>query len=135
MKVYYAHCLAIYNTPQEARDIALLERLGFEVYNPNNPEVADAMKRLKTKPAREWKWGTVDVMDYFRPLVARCDALAFRALPDGSIPSGVAKEIGFARDTLVGGTGLPVFELPAAVTRRALSVEATREYLAEIGQR
>ena len=34
MLVYYAHCQAIYGTPQEDRDIALLEKLGFEVVNP-----------------------------------------------------------------------------------------------------
>ena len=36
-KAYYAHCLSIFNTPQERRDVAVLETLGFEVYNPPAP--------------------------------------------------------------------------------------------------
>lgn len=36
MKVYYAHCMTIYDTPQETRDLKLLEKdLGYEVLNPN----------------------------------------------------------------------------------------------------
>jgi hypothetical protein len=56
--------------------------------------------------------------------------LAFRALPDGTIPSGVAQEIKWA-----GEAGIPVIELPSAVNRRTLTLDQTREYLKEIGQR
>lgn len=114
--VYYAHPLSLYNTPQEARDIAALENMGFTVLNPNEA-VHDAGYKVQG-------------MDYFKDIVQRCQGLAFRAFADGSIPAGIVKEIGYAREV-----GLPVIELPSAITRRALSVEATRETLSELGYR
>lgn len=123
--IYYAHCMAIYNTPQEARDVALLEALGFAVCNPNAPAHAEAVAQLKGTGGP----GT-DVMPYFLNLVARCDALAFRALPGGILPAGVAAEITAAYDAK-----LSVIELPSWVDRRAFDVEETREYLREVGQR
>lgn len=45
-KVYYAHSLHLYNTPQEKRDIELLEKLGFEVLNPNQPEIQEKIQSL-----------------------------------------------------------------------------------------
>ena len=123
MKAYYAHCQANYNTPQEARDLFLLNALGFEVRNPNSPSVQAEIEHLKAA-------GVDDKMELFRPIVDACDWLVFRALPDGSIPAGVAKEIGWARLA-----GKPVLELPTAVSRRTLSVDATREYLRDVGQR
>lgn len=109
MKVYYAHCMTIYNT-QEQRDVLMLQRLGFEVVNPNGKV-----------------WG----MDHFLDIVENeVDAVAFRALPDGSIPAGVAQEVERAR-----ACDKPVFELPTGVLRRTLTVEQTREVLKESGQR
>lgn len=125
MKVYYAHCIAIYSTPQEDRDVETLETLGFEVFNPNSPAVDAEVKRLKAA-------GDENYMSYFTNLIRCCDALAFRALPDGQIPAGVAKEIGDAE-----ALGLPVFELPSYCTPggRVMSLENTRRYLKEIGAR
>ena len=70
------------------------------------------------------------VMEYFAELVRSCGAVAFRVLPDGSIPAGVAKEIAVANEV-----GKPVIELPSGISRRVITVEQTREYLAEVGQR
>ena len=123
MKVYYAHCLAIYNTPQERRDCETLDALGFEVLNPNHPVHDHAVAEMK-------RAGKTDYMDYFTGLVSRCDAVAFRALPDGRVPSGVALEIDVARQL-----GKPVFELPSGIRARCIDVAVTREYLAEVGQR
>lgn len=39
MKVYYAHFMGIYNTPQEIRDILTLHNLGLKVINPNSPDI------------------------------------------------------------------------------------------------
>ena len=122
MTVYYAHCVSIYDTPQETRDVETLTRLGFEVYNPNNPEAVEHVEILRRAGA--------DYMDFFRVLVQGFDALAFRALPDGYIPAGVAKEIQWALDA-----GRPVIELPASILRRTLPLEQTREYLRAVGQR
>lgn len=114
--VYYAHPLSLYNTPQEARDIATLAAMGFTVLNPNEAD-HDAGYQAHG-------------MDYFEKIVHQCQVLAFRAFADGSLPAGIVKEIGFAREI-----GLPVIELPSAMTRRALTVEATREMLRELGYR
>lgn len=116
MKVYYAHCLAIYNTPQEKRDVSLLESLGFEVVNPNSEECSEGYKREK--------------MDFFKRFSKECDLIAFRATPHGRIPAGIAKEIEMFEQEQK-----PVIELPSQRVRRVMSVEETREYLREIGQR
>lgn len=116
MKVYYAHPISIYNSPQEQRDLTLLLGLSLEVLNPNSPEIEARYK--------------AEGMALFEPLVKSCGALAFRAFLDGSIPAGVAKEIQWAREA-----GLPVFELPTAIARRSMSVEATREAITNCGAR
>lgn len=116
MKIYYAHCISIFNTPQEHRDIKLLEDLGFEVHNPNNQDDADGYKNHG--------------MDYCKNLVRRFSALAFRSLPNGSIPAGIYKEIIWARQA-----GILIIELPSSLLRREMSVDETREYLTEIGHR
>lgn len=115
-QAYYAHCVSLYGTPQEERDLETIRRLGFEPYNPNNPE-AD-------KGYRE------DGMEWFRAAVAACRVFVFRALPDGTISTGVAAELTFARDA-----GLPIIELPSAVARRTLTVTETREFLRDNGNR
>ena len=113
IKIYYAHCVALYGTKQEQRDIEILEALGFEVLNPSDREHQEAYP----------KYG----MPYFIDLVLSCDAIAFRALPDGRIPAGVAAEI---------KAGLKlIIELPNAITGRSISVDETREYLRDCGHR
>lgn len=121
LKIYYAHCMAIYNTPQEKRDVELLQKLGFEVVNPNEKIHQDAVAELAASGAQEKK------MEYFFNLVATCDALAFRSLPDGKIPCGVWGELT--------SLNIPVIELPSGISRRGLTLNQTREYLKEIGQR
>ncbi len=119
VKIYYAHCLALYNTPQEGRDLSTLYGLGFEVVNPNKEEHQAGYKYIGDTP-----------MGYFTELVLSCQALAFRALPDGSIPSGVDMEIKAAQKAL-----MPIIELPSACLKRALTYSETKEYLFEVGQR
>jgi hypothetical protein len=117
MKIYYAHCMAIYDTPQEERDMTLLYELfpNAEITNPNNP-MCDA-------GAKEFG------MDYFKSLVEAHDLIAFRALPNGKIPSGVWKELEWA-----GEFGKMIIELPC-FTGREMSLDDTRFFLKEIGQR
>lgn len=112
LKVYYAHPITLYGTPAETRDIATLEALGFEVVNPNTPELDAAYKERG--------------MEVFTPVVESCDALAFRSFPDGSIPAGVAQEI-----KVIHALNRPVIELPHMIGNRILSLENTRCYLAE----
>jgi hypothetical protein len=47
MRVYYAHCIAIYSTPQEDRDVFTLESMGFEVINPNSPDISARCQHIK----------------------------------------------------------------------------------------
>jgi len=112
MKIYYAHCLSIYDAPQEKRDLEVLKSLGFEVVNPNCPECAEGYKK--------------EGMDYFRRYAEECEAIAFRALPDGRIPAGIGKEIRMFKDR-----NKPAIELPSGLLSRLMSIEETREYLME----
>ena len=142
MKVYYAHSQAIYGTAQEIRDVNVLKQLGFEVVNPSDQEhqtmaekILVEAEKARAKAAKSQQpfmagKGSEKVMEYFTSLVEGTDAVAFRALPDGAIPAGVAKEIEWASQA-----GKPVIELPSGVSRRVITVEQTREYLKEIGQR
>jgi hypothetical protein len=132
LKVYYAHCIAIYNTKQEARDIALLESLGFEVINPNSKELDTAYEKRKAEIAAT-KAAGADPMELFRPFAqgdGSCDLIAFRGMTDGAIPAGVAKEIEMFKEVKK-----PVIELPSCVTRRSFTVQETREALLETGCR
>jgi hypothetical protein len=116
MRVYYAHPITLYDTPQERLDLGALSGLDFDVVNPNSKKHAEGYK--------------AGGMDYFKSIVEGCSALAFRAFPDGSIPAGIFKEIMWAEQE-----GLIVFELPSGLLRRGLSVEITRETLREGGRR
>lgn len=113
---YYCRPLNIYNTKQELRDIGNINALGYEVIPINTPEIQQAYQN--------------EGMEVFRQLVKMTDALFFRTLPDGSIPAGVYKEIEWADEE-----GVSIMELPRRIAFRSLSVEETREYLAELGQR
>jgi hypothetical protein len=114
--VYYAHCIAIYGTPQEDRDVATLRALGLEVFTPNSEECARGYQALG--------------MEFFRDLVAKQDVFAFRAMPDGSIPAGVGRELEWAKLY-----GKPIIELTSGSRRRLMTIGETREYLKEIGKR
>jgi len=134
--IYYAHCVALYNSPQEARDIMTLEELGFEVLNPNTEKNREGYQNYKALISQ----GTIPVgssmrycpnpMQYFLNLVSSCDALAFRSLPSLEIPSGVAVEIQQALDL-----DKPVIELPSRFQKRRLNHEDTVDYLKEVGNR
>jgi hypothetical protein len=116
MKAYYAHCKSLYGTAQEKRDMFLIASLGFEVVNPS---------------AQEWQqlWQEKG-MDAKEDFAKMCDVIIFRALPQGAISAGVFKEIeAFQKFSK------PVLELPSMISTRELTLEQTREYLHEVGQR
>lgn len=122
MKVYYAHSIHVYNTPQEKRDITLLESLGFEVYNPNNEEARLGLEK--------WKSDGKHTMWFFKKLIDDCDFLAYRSHPDLSIPSGVFFEIQHAIEKKK-----QIIELPTITSKRVLTYEDTLKYLEYNGQR
>jgi hypothetical protein len=114
MKCYYAHSTDSYDTNQEKDDVEALERIGFEVVNPNRPGNDEAYR----------KFG----MQFFYDMLLSVDCLAFRSLSDGKITAGVGGEVEAAMTS-----GKPVFELTdmARLRGRILSVEETRAYLKE----
>lgn len=139
LRCYYAHCVAIYESPQEERDIDRLLTLGFDVINPNSPYFGDRCAEIKrifsVAYAQDYLDAGEAIMDLvFKPLFdgldSAMDLVAFRALPDGRIPSGVARELLWARLA-----GIPVIELPSNVSERGMTVDSTREYLREVGYR
>ena len=117
MKIYYAHQLSLYDTPQEFRDVDTLRRLGFVVLNPNTPETQAKCKGNYFE-------------NVFKPMVLSCDALAFRSNVDLKIGAGAYREVIYAIEA-----DIPVIELPSAILERGLTVEQTRGRLREMGQR
>lgn len=121
--VYYAHCMAIYDTEQEKRDIATLEALGLTVYNPNNSDVQETVQLMKAQ-------GSTDYMGFFKDLVYDCDVFAFRGLPMTlTLPGGVAKELEWATQA-----GKPIIELPTLL-RESMDHPRSVQYLKEAGER
>lgn len=119
---YYAHPMITYNSIIEKSDIILLERLGFKVINPNCKEISEGLKEFLKHNSKE------KVMEYFANIVQTCDAIAFRALPDGRILSGCAVEL--ERAILI---NIPIIELPRLLESRFITYPETKEYLTEIG--
>lgn len=119
---YYAHTMTSYGSTIEQQDVELLQNLGFEVVNPNTPNIqAECDDFIKTN-------GREHVMDYFKSLVENCDLVAFRAIPNGDILSGVAAEVQHALDW-----NIPVIELPCSLQARMMDYPETKQYLTELG--
>ena len=119
MKIYYAHPISLYKTPQEERDITLLKFLHPKaiIYNPATDEGVEEGYKEKG-------------MKYFFDIINNCDFLYFRAFPDLKIGAGVWSEIqhGIKESCIV-------LELPIITESRQLSVDDTREYLKHAGTR
>jgi len=115
MKAYFARPISQYNTPKDARDLALVKRLFDEIVDPNTPEFQAAYKVLGMK--------------VFIDAVKECDAIIFRSFANGIIPAGVAKEVQAAYDA-----DLIVLEIPSYIEGRTLSVLDTRAYLIELSK-
>jgi hypothetical protein len=123
LKCYYAHTMTSYGSTIEQIDIKLLEKLGFEVVNPNQPRFQEECA------AYSKKYGWDKVMDYFKKVISEeCDMVAFRSLPNGQILSGVAAEVQHAIEK-----GLPIIELPCSVEKRCMDYPETKRYLIELG--
>jgi hypothetical protein len=121
--VYYAHCMDIYDEPQETEDLVLLSDLGFRVFNPNN-----GLTQVHVSLAKE---KGLDVMEeVFLTAVQNCDLLAFRAQPDGRLAPGVAKEIMYAADA-----GMPIVQVPTGMKMEVIPVREIQNHLDLIGKR
>lgn len=119
MKIYFAHPVTDYGGPRQAAAIVMLERSGYVVENPDQPNHQAGYK--------------LGGMDYFMRIVEGCDALAYLRFPDGSIGAGVGKEILAAQLA-----GIPVYDIgygeltPDDDPAPVLSVDETRALLAEL---
>lgn len=123
LKCYYAHTMTSYGSTIEANDVLLLESLGFEVINPNNRKHSEGCQ------AYAYKYGKDKVMDYFKMIIStECNMVAFRALPNGQILSGIAAEVKHAVSI-----GLSVIELPCSLNTRMMEYLETKQYLIELG--
>lgn len=122
LKCYYAHSMMSYGSTIEQMDIKLLEKLGFEVENPNQPKYQKGCKDYVNVH------GFSKTMDYFGDIILECDILAFRSLPDGTIPSGISYEINKAKEY-----NIPVIEIPCSLSKRMMDYAQTKEYFTEIG--
>lgn len=119
---YYAHTMLSYDSKIEKSDIKLLESLGFQVVNPSNPGIKEKLEEYTDL------WGEDQVMNFFEELVREVNIFAFRGFPDGSIPSGIAKELNIARNLTI-----PIIELPCNLDKRMLTHSSTRTMLNELG--
>lgn len=125
--------MGIYNTPQEERDIKTLTDLGFEVINPNTKEISKEFvdtKRTYSVALDNDEAYMMAFEDIFFSMVRECPVFAFRGLPNGKIPRGVAIELKHAQlhNKLI-------IELPCSIISRSMGAEETREYLRDMGER
>jgi len=115
-KAYYSHAKILAGKPQEKQDIETLEKAGFKVDNPYHPKYSE--------------WWETEGIEFGRVLIEANDVFVFRALPDGTITSGVAKELKWAEQA-----DKPIIELPYALSERtARSIESTVEYYKGVGK-
>jgi len=122
LKCYYAHTMLSYGSTIEEQDIKTLEKLGFEVVNPNSLTIQVDMKEYALNH------GISKVMDFFNTVIEQCDLLAFRSVPNGAILSGIASEINFAKSI-----DIPIIELPCSLEARMLDYPETKQFLIEVG--
>lgn len=109
-KAYYSHAKILVKTEQEKADIETLEKAGFKVDNPYHAKYSE--------------WWETEGIEFGRVLIEANDVFVFRALPDGTITAGVAKELKWAEEA-----NKPIIELPYALSERvARSIENTVEY-------
>lgn len=164
MKIYYAHCVALYGTPQERRDVELLERAFddgersgvVEVVNPNSPIIERQCERVRAlvnarNNLLNKQSGLMDLqatlaeIDRIRPFTDASQAvmeLIFKPLAQGcdllvfrSLPDGRIPA-GVAKEIeWAAEKQIPTMELPSNLSSRTMSVTQTREYLREVGNR
>jgi hypothetical protein len=115
MLVYYAHPQVTYGSVQEARDLAVLKKLGFQVYNPNNS---------KDEPNfREYGMKWFDMLHEHH----RFDAVFYRPTPDDQ---DIASYGTGYEANMCAAKGIPVFRITDYV--KALTKEQTGTYYAEL---
>lgn len=115
MNVYYSHTKLLRGTRQETEDIRHLESLGFTVDNPYDIKYMECWEE--------------EGISFGKTLIEKNDGFVFRALPDGSIPVGVGKEVAWAK-----ALGKPVIEMPFDISHRLRNMDETLEFFKESGK-
>ena len=111
MKVYYAHCQTDYGTTQEDADVNTLGTLGFNVLNPNSPDIQERIQIMK-----ECGQSDEEVLNFLLSQIDKCEGVAFRSLSDGFITDDV-----YAAITKAQNDRKPVIELPCLGLHRKSS--------------
>lgn len=132
-KVYFAHPISMYNTPEEVYLINGLTKMGAEVINPNDPKLEEEYNRRK-------KEDPSTAMNVFFEQIEECSKLCAFPTENGKYTAGVQKEILHALKcgipvTMMGRnvkfeniiTDLDYFQQMYA--EKCMSVEETCEYL------
>lgn len=122
LKCYYSHPMLTYGSTIEQKDLSLLNFLGFEVINPNQPDFQSGCEEYARLNGKD------KVMDFFKLEVLKCDVIAFRGQPCGEILSGVGYEVKGAMEF-----EMPIIELPVNLVDRIQEYPETKRYLTEIG--
>lgn len=86
-RVYYAHPMSWYDTPEEYEDIKAISTIpDVKVVNPNTPAFNCRVSKARTSG--------YPVMQIFADTIRDdIDALCFRRFKDGKLGAGVAREI------------------------------------------
>lgn len=135
MKLYFAHPISSYGTPQERRLVDFLTAVGHEVINPNAPEHQAHAARIRAASSDPKNAGR-EVMAYFIALARRCDMCAVLPFPDGKIGAGIVAEAASFLERGAGvyevgdkDGGFQVCAMRGLDPKRCLNVEETRKYL------
>lgn len=93
MKIYFAHPISSYGTPEEAQIIRSLEDMGLIVINPSDKQHQDAVDKIQQQYAHDRNEGSRLVMEYFVKVCNACDGCVMLPFPDGSVGAGIVKEV------------------------------------------
>lgn len=141
-KLYFAHPISSYGTPEEAQIIKALQDLGFKVINPNDQIHQDKVKSLQAEFNTEAapKAASPHIMKYFVEVCDNTQACAILSFPNDKFGAGTVKEAQSFIDRgmplyevkLVGSGNVILNKLSELPAERCLSVDETRAMLAEL---
>lgn len=85
---YYAHPMSWYDTAEEDHDRSYITGLGFDLYDPNSDRVKQNLDFWLKGHRR------AQIMDFFAGIVQwDVDLVFYRPFRDGTVGSGVAREV------------------------------------------
>ena len=122
MKIYYSHPKPYKRSKEAKQDMQLLQSLGYEVINPYDPKFSECWEEQK--------------MAFSEIIIEMADVVAFRALSNKKISSGVGKELSIAISM-----GKDIMELPnvtmfdkSTLDARVLNIDDTMSFFKNTGK-